>query len=52
MLEVTGYVRGKDISVNRLVHVPGLGDYQLSSIQRLADPAPLAAKRNEMEDLW
>jgi len=51
MLEVTGYVRGKDISVNRLVHVPGLGDYQLASIQRLPDPAPLAAKRNEMEDL-
>ena len=28
-LMVTGYVRGAPISANRLVHVPGLGDFQV-----------------------
>ena len=28
-LELTGFVRGAKLSVNRLVHVPGLGDFQL-----------------------
>jgi len=49
-LQLTGFVRGKDISVNRLVHVPGLGDFQLSKIQKLTDPCPISSK-NEMEDL-
>ena len=49
-LELTGYVRGNSICVNRLVHVPGLGDFQLNSIQKLADPAPIL-KRHGMDDL-
>jgi len=49
-LELTGFVRGHDMSVNRLVHVPGLGDFQLSSIKKLADPISMS-KRQEMEDL-
>jgi len=49
-LELTGFVRGQDISVNRLIHIPGLGDFQLEKIEKLADPCPFARK-NEMEEL-
>eukprot|EP00088_Acartia_fossae_P067217 TRINITY_DN837_c0_g1_i1.p1 TRINITY_DN837_c0_g1~~TRINITY_DN837_c0_g1_i1.p1 ORF type:complete len:793 (-),score=239.64 TRINITY_DN837_c0_g1_i1:73-2451(-) len=49
-LELTGFVRGADISVNRLVHVPGLGDFQLDRIEKLQDPCPMA-RRNDMEEV-
>jgi len=49
-LELTGFVRGNNLSVNRLVHVPGLGDFQLDRIEKLQDPCPLT-KRNEMEEI-
>jgi len=49
-LQLTGFVRGKEICINRLVHVPGLGDFQLSKIEKLVDPCQLT-RRNEMEDL-
>ncbi|XP_023320999.1 pre-rRNA-processing protein TSR1 homolog [Eurytemora carolleeae] len=49
-LELTGFVRSQDISVNRLVHIPGLGDFQLEKIEKLQDPCPIS-KKNEMEDL-
>jgi len=49
-LELTGFVRGQDISVNRLIHIPGLGDFQLEKIEKLADPCPISRK-NEMEDI-
>jgi pre-rRNA-processing protein TSR1 len=40
-LKLTGYVRGQSMSVNRLVHISGLGDFQLSQIDVLDDPHPL-----------
>jgi len=36
-LAVTGYVRGQPLSVNRLVHISGWGDFQLEKIETCAD---------------
>jgi len=38
-LKITGYVRGACLSVDRLVHLQGLGDFQLSKIEA----APIAS---------
>lgn len=38
---VSGYVRGCPLSVNRLVHISGHGDFQLSQIDAPSDPLPL-----------
>ena len=35
-LKVCGFVRGKNLSVNRLVHLPGYGDFQMSQVGILA----------------
>ncbi|KAL4223073.1 ribosome biogenesis protein tsr1 [Mactra antiquata] len=43
-LKLTGYVRSRTLSCNRLVHISGLGDYQLSQIDVLEDPNILNAK--------
>lgn len=32
-LKVSGYIRGRPLSVNSLVHIPGLGDYQMAQVQ-------------------
>ncbi|XP_074645813.1 pre-rRNA-processing protein TSR1 homolog [Tubulanus polymorphus] len=40
-VKITGYVRSQPLSVNRLVHVPGWGDFQLSQIDSPNDPYPL-----------
>lgn len=37
-LKITGYLRGTALSVNQLVHIPGLGDFQLSQIDAPNDP--------------
>lgn len=37
-LKVTGYLRGIPLSVNGLVHVPGLGTFQTSEIDSAIDP--------------
>ncbi|KAJ8280793.1 hypothetical protein GJAV_G00059030 [Gymnothorax javanicus] len=55
---VSGYVRGRPLQVNRLVHIAGHGDFQLSRVDASPDPLPLvfsaAAKRErgdmEMQD--
>lgn len=31
-LKVSGYIRGKPLSVNRLVHLPRIGDFQLKQV--------------------
>ena len=31
-LLLSGYVRSKALSVNSLLHIPGLGDYQMSQV--------------------
>ena len=41
----SGFVRGQNLSANRLVHIPGLGDFQLAKVEKLEDPAPLARKQ-------
>ncbi|KAJ8391428.1 hypothetical protein AAFF_G00089020 [Aldrovandia affinis] len=38
---VSGYVRGRPLQVNRLVHIVGHGDFQLSQIDTASDPLPL-----------
>ncbi|KAG8450791.1 hypothetical protein GDO86_003163 [Hymenochirus boettgeri] len=40
-LKVSGYVRGQDLNVNRLVHIVGHGDFQMSQIDAPPDPYPL-----------
>lgn len=37
-LKITGYLRGAALSVNSLVHLPGLGDFQMSQIDAPFDP--------------
>ncbi|XP_044057763.1 pre-rRNA-processing protein TSR1 homolog [Siniperca chuatsi] len=38
---VSGYVRGRPLRVDRLVHITGHGDFQLSQIDAPSDPLPL-----------
>ncbi|XP_064606334.1 pre-rRNA-processing protein TSR1 homolog [Liolophura sinensis] len=40
-LKVCGYLRGRSLSVNGLVHLPGWGDFQMSQIDAPKDPYPL-----------
>lgn len=40
-LLVSGYVRGCPLSVDRLLHISGHGDFQLSQIDAPSDPLPL-----------
>jgi len=37
-LKVTGFLRGTALSANGLVHIPGLGDFQISQIDGPVDP--------------
>ena len=39
-LSVRGYLRGKPLSPNQLLHVPGAGDFQISLIETSPDPCP------------
>ncbi|OJK00801.1 hypothetical protein ASPACDRAFT_117305 [Aspergillus aculeatus ATCC 16872] len=43
---VTGVVRGKGLKADRLVHIPGWGDFQVDSITA----APLATARSKRDD--
>ncbi|KAJ8369237.1 hypothetical protein SKAU_G00092650 [Synaphobranchus kaupii] len=38
---VSGYVRGRPLQVNRLVHIVGHGDFQLARVDAPPDPLPL-----------
>ena len=40
LLACEGYIRGAPMSPNDLVHVTGVGDFQLVAIEELADPLP------------
>ncbi|KAJ7995549.1 hypothetical protein DPEC_G00245750 [Dallia pectoralis] len=40
-LRVSGYVRGCPLQVDRLVHIAGFGDFQLSQIDAPVDPLPI-----------
>lgn len=49
-LKVTGFLRGTPLNVNGLVHIPGLGDFQMSRIDGNVDPYKTGERRNEMAD--
>lgn len=38
MLKITGHLRGIPLDVNSLIHIPGLGDFQMSHIDLAPDP--------------
>lgn len=40
-LKVTGYLRGTALSVNGLIHIPGMGDFQMLQIDAPYDPNKL-----------
>lgn len=40
-----GYVRGTYLDKHNRVHVNGLGDYDIESVQRMEDPCPIEAKK-------
>ncbi|XP_006011048.1 pre-rRNA-processing protein TSR1 homolog [Latimeria chalumnae] len=44
-LKVSGYVRGRALNVNRLVHIVGHGDFQVDQIDASPDPIPLNPRR-------
>ena len=48
-LKITGYIRGDLFNVNRLVHIPGWGDFQLEKMEKLPDPRAFSQK--EMTEL-
>jgi len=48
-LAVTGYVRGAQLSANRLVHVPGWGDFQVDRIETAVEPVRLQGARGDQE---
>ena len=50
-LAVTGYVRGGVISANRLIHIPGLGDFQIDKIITAQEPLRLSSSRKD-EDMF
>lgn len=47
-LKVTGFLRGVPLSVNQLVHIPGLGDFQMSEIYAPEDPYKMRKNDEEM----
>lgn len=51
-LKISGYIRGKQLSVNRLIHLPGLGDFQMKQIDLPSDPYTIRKKqdKNSMEE--
>ncbi|GJP72977.1 hypothetical protein CLOP_g3742 [Closterium sp. NIES-67] len=44
-LRVVGYVRGHGINVNQLVHITGVGDFQLAQIDQVLDPCGAGEQR-------
>ncbi|CAN8258297.1 unnamed protein product [Cochlearia groenlandica] len=46
-LLLTGYLRARKLSINQLVHVSGVGDFQFSKIEFLKDPSPLNERKNQ-----
>lgn len=41
-----GYIRGTYLDKHNRVHVNGLGDYDISSIQKVDDPCPIELRRS------
>ncbi|KAK9881798.1 hypothetical protein WA026_017313 [Henosepilachna vigintioctopunctata] len=49
-LKVTGFLRGCPLSVNSLVHLPGLGDFQMTQIDVSLDPYQIYKNKNRSHD--
>eukprot|EP00795_Rhopilema_esculentum_P001310 gene1310-15697_t len=50
-LKVTGYIRGHQLDVNKLIHIPGFGDFQMLQIEAPVDPHSLKLlKRRQQKD--
>ncbi|XP_028025484.1 pre-rRNA-processing protein TSR1 homolog [Bombyx mandarina] len=50
-LRVSGYLRGMALNVNGLVHITGLGDFQMTRIEGFEDPHPFnLGKENTNDD--
>ncbi|XP_055707742.1 pre-rRNA-processing protein TSR1 homolog [Phlebotomus papatasi] len=49
VLKVTGYLRGTPLDVNRLVYIPGLGDFQMAQIDVTTDPYPIDKRNIDQE---
>jgi ribosome biogenesis protein BMS1 len=43
-----GYVRGTNLQTTTKVHIPGVGDHNISDISILADPCPIPDKARKM----
>lgn len=51
VLKISGYLRGMPLNVNGLVHISGLGDFQMDRIDGPEDPHPLnLGKENKKSD--
>ncbi|XP_038210900.1 pre-rRNA-processing protein TSR1 homolog [Zerene cesonia] len=48
-LKLTGYLRGMPLNVNGLIHITGLGDFQMSRIDGLDDPHPLSVVKENVK---
>ncbi|KAK2724579.1 pre-rRNA-processing protein TSR1 homolog [Artemia franciscana] len=48
-LEVSGYVRYQPLDVNGIVHLPGIGDFQLEKITVFEDPYSLNKRKSKDE---
>jgi len=46
-LRMSGYIRSRVLSVNQLVHLAGVGDFQLSQIDIIDDPWPLRQRQRQ-----
>lgn len=46
-ITVYGYVRGTHLRDKQPIHIPGVGDLTIASIERLADPCPLPTQESE-----
>ncbi|KAL3102322.1 hypothetical protein niasHS_003731 [Heterodera schachtii] len=50
-LKVSGFLRGAPLSVNKLVHLPGWGDFQLARIDRILEPCPMKTANDKRTPL-
>lgn len=46
---VSGYIRGRPLQIDRLVHLSGHGDFQLSQIDAPSDPLPFNSTAREVK---
>lgn len=48
--KITGFIRGKPLSVNQLLHLPGLGEFQMKQIEMPKDPYLIKKKKDGMQE--